>query len=172
MGLKVILQQCFFIFINGMNYIYIIHFFSTFRRSERFFNGYSVHIRDKFPWSPSMIAIISFWVECLYILRKSPCGLYILMLWKILKTFINMCFIWISTLICFSSLFGLIIMQTRMINKYHCEQEKRKNVILSMFNDSFVNNNGDHLSTCNKDIGGDIWEEAVSLQKLFRYEFV
>ena len=154
-------------------FIYSIMYFIISEHCPQFlFHSHNLQYPKNVFWFLSIMAMIFLWIKFLYILRKSPCGLYILMLWKILKTFINMCFIWISTLICFSSLFGLIIMQTRMINKYHCEQEKRKNVILSMFNDSFVNNNGDHLSTCNKDIGGDIWEEAVSLQKLFRYEFV
>ncbi|KAK6015326.1 hypothetical protein OSTOST_19250, partial [Ostertagia ostertagi] len=56
-----------------------------------------------------IVAIISAWVNFLYILRKSPYGIYIFMMVRILRSFGHIATIWIPTLVAFSFAFHLIM---------------------------------------------------------------
>ncbi|KIH59876.1 hypothetical protein ANCDUO_09881 [Ancylostoma duodenale] len=60
-------------------------------------------------WFLPIVAIISAWVNFLYILRKSPYGIYIFMMVRILRSFGHIATIWIPTLIAFSFAFHLIM---------------------------------------------------------------
>ncbi|KAK6729699.1 hypothetical protein RB195_006633 [Necator americanus] len=60
-------------------------------------------------WFLPILAIISAWVNFLYILRKSPYGIYIFMMVRILRSFGHIATIWIPTLIAFSFAFHLIM---------------------------------------------------------------
>ncbi|PIO66286.1 hypothetical protein TELCIR_12005 [Teladorsagia circumcincta] len=60
-------------------------------------------------WFLPIVAIISAWVNFLYILRKSPYGIYIFMMVRILRSFGHIATIWIPTLVAFSFAFHLIM---------------------------------------------------------------
>ncbi|CAD6184641.1 unnamed protein product [Caenorhabditis auriculariae] len=60
-------------------------------------------------WFLPIVAIISAWANFLYILRKSPFGIYIFMMTRILRSFGHIATIWIPTLIAFSFAFHLIM---------------------------------------------------------------
>ncbi|VDM57256.1 unnamed protein product, partial [Angiostrongylus costaricensis] len=60
-------------------------------------------------WFLPIVAIISAWMNFLYILRKSPYGIYIFMMVRILRSFGHIATIWIPTLIAFSFAFHLIM---------------------------------------------------------------
>ncbi|CAL2030390.1 unnamed protein product [Caenorhabditis brenneri] len=60
-------------------------------------------------WFLPIFAIISTWLNLLYALRKSPFGIYVLMLTRILRSFAHIAVIWIPTLITFSFVFLLVM---------------------------------------------------------------
>ncbi|CAK5056364.1 unnamed protein product [Meloidogyne enterolobii] len=60
-------------------------------------------------WLLPIVAIIASWINCLYVLRKAPCGPYILMMSKILYSFLGTCAVWIPTLFTFAFAFLLIM---------------------------------------------------------------
>ena len=64
---------------------------------------------EKYFWNIRIIGIIFLWIEFLYTLRKSPLGIYILMMHEIMKSFGKIFLIWGSTLLCFASIFQLIM---------------------------------------------------------------
>ncbi|VDN86767.1 unnamed protein product [Brugia pahangi] len=51
------------------------------------YNDYNSDLKHFITWLLPIIAIISAWINFLYILRKSPYGIYILMLTRILYSF-------------------------------------------------------------------------------------
>ncbi|KAE9547823.1 hypothetical protein FO519_008968 [Halicephalobus sp. NKZ332] len=77
-----------------------------------------------------MSAIISSWFNFIYTLRKSPFGLYVLMMYQIFRSFTMAIIIWISTLLCFASLFQPVMRNS--------ESGVWKDVILSKNNSVFL----------------------------------
>ncbi|CAD5206261.1 unnamed protein product [Bursaphelenchus okinawaensis] len=73
------------------------------------FDNYNQEIKRTVSWFLPIFAILSSWINCLYVLRKSPCGTYILMMSKILRSFLGTTVIWIPTLLCFAFCFQLIM---------------------------------------------------------------
>uniref|UniRef100_A0A0N4ZYG6 Ion_trans domain-containing protein n=1 Tax=Parastrongyloides trichosuri TaxID=131310 RepID=A0A0N4ZYG6_PARTI len=76
------------------------------------FDDYYEDTKIIIAWFLPIISVISAWVNCLYVLRKSPFGVYILMMKKILGSFFKVSIIWIPTLIAFSFAFQLIMKDT------------------------------------------------------------
>uniref|UniRef100_A0AC34QIC0 Ion transport domain-containing protein n=1 Tax=Panagrolaimus sp. JU765 TaxID=591449 RepID=A0AC34QIC0_9BILA len=76
------------------------------------FDNYNLELKRTISWFLPIIAIISSWIQCLYILRKSPCGPYILMMSKILRSFLGTIFIWVPTLLCFAFSFQLVMRES------------------------------------------------------------
>ncbi|KAE9549370.1 hypothetical protein FO519_007414 [Halicephalobus sp. NKZ332] len=76
------------------------------------YDDYNMELKRTISWFLPIIAIISSWIQCLYILRKSPCGPYILMMSKILKSFMGTIFIWVPTLLCFAFSFQLVMRES------------------------------------------------------------
>ncbi|CAG9539241.1 unnamed protein product [Cercopithifilaria johnstoni] len=73
------------------------------------YNDYNSDLKHFITWLLPIIAIISAWVNFLYILRKSPYGIYILMLSRILYSFSQIAIIWIPTLLAFAFAFHLVM---------------------------------------------------------------
>ncbi|PAV77503.1 hypothetical protein WR25_02542 isoform B [Diploscapter pachys] len=73
------------------------------------FDDYHQQVKNIVLWFLPIIAIISAWMNFLYILRKSPYGIYIFMMVRILRSFGHIATIWIPTLIAFSFAFHLIM---------------------------------------------------------------
>ena len=53
------------------------------------FDNYNEETKRTISWFLPIIAILSSWINCLYVLRKAPCGPYILMMSKILYSFLS-----------------------------------------------------------------------------------
>ena len=80
------------------------------------FNEDNYNMKNKnaaFQFLP-IIAVIASWIDILLFITIYPCGLYILMMGTILKSFIKIMFIWFSTLLCFASLFQLVTHKSKM----------------------------------------------------------
>ncbi|KAF1768390.1 hypothetical protein GCK72_000202 [Caenorhabditis remanei] len=60
-------------------------------------------------WFLPIIAIMSAWLNLMYVFRKSPFGIYVLMMQRIFKSFADIAVIWIPTLITFSFAFLLVM---------------------------------------------------------------
>uniref|UniRef100_A0AC35FAQ1 Ion transport domain-containing protein n=1 Tax=Panagrolaimus sp. PS1159 TaxID=55785 RepID=A0AC35FAQ1_9BILA len=73
------------------------------------YDTWNLEIKKSVAWLLPIIAIIASWLQCLHILRKSPCGPYIMMMARIFKSFFNLTIIWITTLICFAFSFQLVM---------------------------------------------------------------
>uniref|UniRef100_A0A0R3RJ55 Ion_trans domain-containing protein n=1 Tax=Elaeophora elaphi TaxID=1147741 RepID=A0A0R3RJ55_9BILA len=73
------------------------------------YNDYNSDLKHLITWLLPIIAIISAWINFLYILRKSPYGIYILMLSRILYSFSQIAIIWIPTLLAFAFAFHLVM---------------------------------------------------------------
>ncbi|KAM3722195.1 Transient receptor potential cation channel subfamily A member [Dirofilaria immitis] len=73
------------------------------------YNDYNSDLKHFITWLLPIIAIISAWINFLYILRKSPYGIYILMLSRILYSFSQIAIIWIPTLLAFAFAFHLVM---------------------------------------------------------------
>ncbi|MFH4978203.1 hypothetical protein AB6A40_004912 [Gnathostoma spinigerum] len=73
------------------------------------YDNYNDDLKYIVAWLLPIIAIISAWLNFLYILRKSPFGIYILMMTKILHTFAQIAVIWIPTLFAFAFAFHLVM---------------------------------------------------------------
>ncbi|VIO95512.1 Uncharacterized protein BM_BM13580 [Brugia malayi] len=73
------------------------------------YNDYNSDLKHFITWLLPIIAIISAWINFLYILRKSPYGIYILMLTRILYSFSQIAIIWIPTLLAFAFAFHLVM---------------------------------------------------------------
>ncbi|KAI1721885.1 transient receptor potential cation channel subfamily A member 1 like protein [Ditylenchus destructor] len=82
-------------------YVWSFYFFN--------FDNYHEEVKKTVSWFMPIIAILASWINCLYVLRKAPCGPYILMMSKILFSFLNTTIIWIPTLLCFAFAFQLIM---------------------------------------------------------------
>ncbi|EFO97601.1 hypothetical protein CRE_10673 [Caenorhabditis remanei] len=66
--------------------------------------------RKKFVlWFLPIIAMLSAWLNLLYVLRKSSYGIYVLMMQSIFRSFLKIAVIWIPTLITFSFAFLLVM---------------------------------------------------------------
>ncbi|CAI5438469.1 unnamed protein product [Caenorhabditis angaria] len=76
------------------------------------YDDYHQEVKNIVIWFLPIIAIISAWANFLYILRKSPFGIYIFMMTRILRSFGHIATIWIPTLIAFSFAFHLIMRDT------------------------------------------------------------
>ncbi|KAH7697534.1 Protein TRPA-2, partial [Aphelenchoides avenae] len=79
--------------------------------SSYFFNfdDYNKETKKAISWLLPIAAILSSWLNCLYILRKAPCGPYIMMMSRILCSFLGTTIIWIPTLFCFAFAFQLVM---------------------------------------------------------------
>uniref|UniRef100_A0A7E4ZSC8 Ion_trans domain-containing protein n=1 Tax=Panagrellus redivivus TaxID=6233 RepID=A0A7E4ZSC8_PANRE len=73
------------------------------------YDDYHTEYKQAITWFMPIVAIIASWIQCLYVLRKSPCGPYVMMMSKILKSFTNTTIIWIPTLLCFAFAFQLVM---------------------------------------------------------------
>ncbi|VDL80489.1 unnamed protein product [Nippostrongylus brasiliensis] len=73
------------------------------------YDDYHEETKKVILWFLPIVAIISAWVNFLYILRKSPYGIYIFMMVRILRSFGHIATIWIPTLVAFSFAFHLIM---------------------------------------------------------------
>lgn len=73
------------------------------------YDNYHQELKRFITWLLPIIAIISAWVNFLYILRKSPSGIYILMMARILYSFSQIAIIWIPTLLAFAFAFHLVM---------------------------------------------------------------
>uniref|UniRef100_A0A0N4WN09 Ion_trans domain-containing protein n=1 Tax=Haemonchus placei TaxID=6290 RepID=A0A0N4WN09_HAEPC len=73
------------------------------------YDDYHEEVKKVILWFLPIVAIISAWVNFLYILRKSPYGIYIFMMVRILRSFGHIATIWIPTLVAFSFAFHLIM---------------------------------------------------------------
>ncbi|VDN03128.1 unnamed protein product, partial [Thelazia callipaeda] len=73
------------------------------------YDDYNHDLKHFITWLLPIIAIISAWVNFLYILRKSPYGIYILMLSRILYSFSQIAIIWVPTLLAFAFAFHLVM---------------------------------------------------------------
>ncbi|KAL3115459.1 hypothetical protein niasHT_010724 [Heterodera trifolii] len=82
-------------------YIWSWHLFS--------FDDYNEELKRTIGWFLPIVATLASWINCLYVLRKAPCGSYILMMSKILFSFLNTTIIWIPTLATFAFAFMLIM---------------------------------------------------------------
>ncbi|CAL2030391.1 unnamed protein product [Caenorhabditis brenneri] len=76
------------------------------------FDDFHMEVKKIVTWFLPIIAIISAWANLLYIMRKSPFGIYIFMMTRILRSFAHIATIWIPTLIAFSFAFLLIMRDT------------------------------------------------------------
>ncbi|CAA95836.1 Ion_trans domain-containing protein [Caenorhabditis elegans] len=76
------------------------------------YDDYHLEVKKIVTWFLPIIAIISAWANLLYIMRKSPFGIYIFMMTRILRSFAHIATIWIPTLIAFSFAFLLIMRDT------------------------------------------------------------
>lgn len=73
------------------------------------YDDYHEDLKKVILWFLPIVAIISAWINFLYILRKSPYGIYIFMMVRILRSFGHIATIWIPTLVAFSFAFHLIM---------------------------------------------------------------
>ncbi|VDN51942.1 unnamed protein product [Dracunculus medinensis] len=73
------------------------------------YNDYESDLKHFITWFLPIIAIISAWINFLYILRKSPYGIYILMMTRIFYSFSQIAIIWIPTLLAFAFAFHLVM---------------------------------------------------------------
>lgn len=73
------------------------------------FDDFNEETKRTIGWFLPIVAILASWINCLYVLRKAPCGPYILMMSKILCSFLNTTVIWIPTLFTFAFAFQLIM---------------------------------------------------------------
>ncbi|CAI4231611.1 unnamed protein product [Auanema sp. JU1783] len=73
------------------------------------YDNYNEELKKIILWLLPIVAILSAWLNFLYILRKSPYGIYTFMMVRILKSFGHIATIWIPTLIAFSFAFHLIM---------------------------------------------------------------
>nr|CAD2165728.1 unnamed protein product [Meloidogyne enterolobii] len=73
------------------------------------FDSFNEEEKKTVGWLLPIVAIIASWINCLYVLRKAPCGPYILMMSKILYSFLGTCAVWIPTLFTFAFAFLLIM---------------------------------------------------------------
>uniref|UniRef100_A0A914ZVD9 Ion transport domain-containing protein n=1 Tax=Parascaris univalens TaxID=6257 RepID=A0A914ZVD9_PARUN len=73
------------------------------------YNDYNRDLKHFITWFLPIVAIISAWVNFLYILRKSPYGIYILMMTRILYSFSQIAIIWVPTLLAFAFAFHLVM---------------------------------------------------------------
>uniref|UniRef100_A0A8R1DF22 Ion transport domain-containing protein n=1 Tax=Caenorhabditis japonica TaxID=281687 RepID=A0A8R1DF22_CAEJA len=76
------------------------------------YDDYHEEQKKLITWFLPIIAIVSAWSNLLYIMRKSPFGIYIFMMTRILRSFAHIATIWIPTLITFSFAFLLIMRDT------------------------------------------------------------
>uniref|UniRef100_A0AAF5HXR3 Ion transport domain-containing protein n=1 Tax=Strongyloides stercoralis TaxID=6248 RepID=A0AAF5HXR3_STRER len=76
------------------------------------FDDYHEETKMVISWILPIISVISAWINCLYILRKSPFGVYILMIKKILITFLKISVVFVTTHLAFSFAFQLIMKDT------------------------------------------------------------
>ncbi|EFO97595.1 hypothetical protein CRE_10674 [Caenorhabditis remanei] len=76
------------------------------------YDDFHMEVKKIVTWFLPIIAIISAWANLLYIMRKSPFGIYIFMMTRILRSFAHIATIWIPTLIAFSFAFLLIMRDT------------------------------------------------------------
>ncbi|CAI2311209.1 unnamed protein product [Caenorhabditis sp. 36 PRJEB53466] len=76
------------------------------------YDDYHQEVKKIVTWFLPIIAIIAAWANLLYIMRKSPFGIYIFMMTRILRSFAHIATIWIPTLIAFSFAFLLIMRDT------------------------------------------------------------
>uniref|UniRef100_A0A914D3J6 Uncharacterized protein n=1 Tax=Acrobeloides nanus TaxID=290746 RepID=A0A914D3J6_9BILA len=97
------------------------------------FDNYNLETKRTIAWFLPIVAIISSWVNCLYILRKAPCGPYILMMIKILRSFLNTAIIWIPTLFCFAFAFQLIMRDSGTEPWDDPEIKNASDIIMAMF---------------------------------------
>ncbi|CAP38627.1 Protein CBR-TRPA-2 [Caenorhabditis briggsae] len=97
---------CFNMFTYGatLSYVWLPTVFS--------YDDYHQEVKKIITWFLPIIAIISAWANLLYIMRKSPFGIYIFMMTRILRSFAHIATIWIPTLIAFSFAFLLIMRDT------------------------------------------------------------
>uniref|UniRef100_A0AC35U3X6 G_PROTEIN_RECEP_F1_2 domain-containing protein n=1 Tax=Rhabditophanes sp. KR3021 TaxID=114890 RepID=A0AC35U3X6_9BILA len=75
-------------------------------------DDYHEEVKILIAWFLPIISVISAWINFLYVLRKSPFGLYILMMKRILITFFKVSVIWVPTIVAFSFAFQLVMKDT------------------------------------------------------------
>ncbi|CAL2030389.1 unnamed protein product [Caenorhabditis brenneri] len=73
------------------------------------FDDENMKMKKEIIWSLPIFAIISTWLNLLYVLRKTEFGIYVLMLTRIWWSFLHIAVIWIPTLITFSFVFLLVM---------------------------------------------------------------
>ncbi|KAI6222117.1 hypothetical protein M3Y95_00950400 [Aphelenchoides besseyi] len=73
------------------------------------FDDYHPELKRTIAWFLPIVAVLSSWINCLFVLRKSPCGIYVAMMSKILRSFLGTTVIWIPTLFSFAFAFQLIM---------------------------------------------------------------
>ncbi|GMR51593.1 hypothetical protein PMAYCL1PPCAC_21788 [Pristionchus mayeri] len=88
-------------FVATLAYVWLPHLFE--------YDDFNQEVKTIILWALPIIAVMSAWINFLYILRKSPYGIYIFMMVRILKSFGHIATIWIPTLIAFSFAFHLIL---------------------------------------------------------------
>ncbi|KAF8366425.1 trpa-2, partial [Pristionchus pacificus] len=88
-------------FVATLAYVWLPHLFE--------YDDFHQDVKKIILWFLPIVAVMSAWINFLYILRKSPYGIYIFMMVRILKSFGRIATIWIPTLIAFSFAFHLIL---------------------------------------------------------------
>ncbi|CAJ0955065.1 unnamed protein product, partial [Mesorhabditis belari] len=97
------------------------------------YDDYHPEVKSIILWFLPIVAIISAWVNFLYILRKSPYGIYIFMMVRILRSFGHIATIWIPTLIAFSFAFHLIMRDSGIEPWMSVEQDTNSTMIHKLF---------------------------------------
>ncbi|KAF7638766.1 hypothetical protein Mgra_00001846 [Meloidogyne graminicola] len=96
------------------------------------FDNFNQEEKKTIEWLLPIVAIIASWINCLYVLRKAPCGPYILMMSKILYSFLGTCAVWIPTLFTFAFAF-LLIMRDSGARPWDDSEGKNNNITSTSF---------------------------------------
>ncbi|KAI6223643.1 hypothetical protein M3Y99_01445800 [Aphelenchoides fujianensis] len=97
------------------------------------FDDFHGELKRTIAWFLPIVAILASWVNCLYVLRKSPCGSYILMMTQILRSFLGVTIIWIPTLFCFAFAFQLIMRDSGTQPWDDPEIANASSIVMAMF---------------------------------------
>ena len=72
------------------------------------YDDYNLELERTISWFFFIIILSSSWIRCLYVLRKSPWGSYVLIMRNIVSSFTWTLVLWVPTLLFFASCFQLI----------------------------------------------------------------
>ncbi|CAJ0575472.1 unnamed protein product, partial [Mesorhabditis spiculigera] len=97
------------------------------------YDDYHPEVKHVVLWFLPIVAIISAWVNFLYILRQSPYGIYIFMMVRILRSFGHIATIWIPTLIAFSFAFHLIMRDSGIEPWISVERDTNSTMVQKLF---------------------------------------